>query len=421
MEDPVVFRGRAWRMCRNWAVLAASCSTGLLGVAALAATDVLGRGPLAAFVGVVGVVALFASPFLVAYTWFASPRPVLREGDVVTGPEGVELAGRRLLARRAIRAGFTIPHERGVRVQLERRLFRPVELVVPTPGEARDLLRSLGLDASQTAASVPLRSLAALDWRRFIPGFSLAFLVFGSVFAAMLTGSGAAAGAVSLLALAIFVVGVAMLWMKGRATVASDGVLVSFLWQRRFHPYASIARVVPTYLGYKTVALVLKNGETEHLPIPRAWSHEQEMTDAQRLASRIQAAMAEHRAAPGEADLAALARRDRPVREWVVHLLGVGVGSNADHRRAPVPVDRLWRIVESPTEQAEARAAAAVALGGASDERTRLRLRSIASNTAAPRLRIALEAAARAAEDDRSAEAEEEIAAALEVLSSRRD
>lgn len=411
MDDPVIFRARARLLRRNWALLAASSGVGIAGVLSVALSGRLGDTP-DAILGVLGVMAIFSSPFVVAYTWFANPRPVLRSGDVIAGPPGVAFRGHLMLPRRVIRAGFTIPQERGVVVQLERRFFRPVELLLPSADEARALLRSLGLDASQTAVSVPLRSLATLDWRRFVPGLSLAFLVGGSVFGQALTGSGAVVLAVVLASLLAFVAGLVMLTLKGRATVAADGVLVSFLWQRRFHPYTGIARVTPTYLGYKTVALVMKDGRSVHLPIPRYWSHAQEVADAERLAARIQAAMEEHRAAPGEADLQALARRARPVKEWLVHLLGVGAGANADHRRAPVPADRLWRIVESPTEDAEARAAAAVALSTSKDDPTRRRLRAVASNTAAPRLRVALEAAARAAETE--AAAEEEIAAALE-------
>lgn len=414
MNDPVVFRGRARLLRRNWALLAASVGAGAAGVLALMAADTY-HGLLVPFLGVLGVIAMFASPFVSAYVWFASPHPRLREGDLVTGPDGVEHAGRRVVARRSIRAGFTVPRgSTGVLVQLERRFRRPIELLVPSAEDARDVLKSLGLDASQTAASVPLRSLATLDWRRYLPGLSLLAFLGGSLLVVLLFKSPLLMTVVAASSLLSFVAGIVMLSLKGRATVAADGVLVTFLWERRFYPYASIARVVPTFLGYKTVALVMKNGRSVHLPIPRQWSHEQEITAAERLTSRIRSAMAEHRAAPGEADLAALARRDRPARAWVVHLLGIGAGANADHRRAPVPADRLWRIVESPTEGAEARAAAAVALGASRDERTRDRIRAIAGNTALPALRIALEAAAGASDDEQAAE--EEIAAALELL-----
>lgn len=418
MDDSIVFRGKAWLLRRNWAVLAASFGVGVAGLLSLALADRLGGAP-AAVLAVLGMVSVFASPFVVAYAWFANPRPVRLASDVTAGPPGVSIRGRLWLQRGSIRAGFTIPHERGVLVQLERRFRRPVELLFTSADDARALLKSLGLDASQTVVSVPLRSLAAIDWRRYVPGLSIAGLAPGAVITRAFTGSSDAALAVMLLAALSFVIGVLLLAIKGRATIGTDGVLVSFLWERRFHRYADIARVTPTYLGYKTVALVMKSGRSVHLPIPRSWSHAQEQSDAQRLADRIQTAMAEHRDAPGEADLQALARRGRSVKEWVVHLLGVGSGSNADHRRAPVPADRLWRIVESPTEDAEARAAAAVALSSAKDDRTRRRLRAAAGNTAAPRLRVALEAAAKAAEDDATAEAE--MAAALESIAARRD
>jgi hypothetical protein len=415
MDEPFLFRGQVRLLTRNWKVFLASFGAGLAGMGAFA---LAGRtsGTIGAFLGVFGILAIFASPFVVAYTWFASPRPVLRPGDVIAGPPGVAFRGRLILPRRSIRAGFTIPHEQGVLVQLERRFFRPVELLLPSAGEARALLKSLGLDASQTAVSVPLRSLAAIDWRRFIPGFSLVMLVVGTALTQALTGSGAASLVIAALSVLSLFTGSTLQSLKARALVAADGVLVSFLWERRFYPYADIARVVPTQLGYKTVALVMKDGRSVHLPIPRYWSHAQEIADAQRLAARIQTAMSDHRAAPGEADLQALARRGRPVKDWIVHLLGVGAGANADHRRAPMPPERLWRIVESPTEDPEARAAAAVALSGAKDDPTRKRLRAVASNTAAPRLRIALEAAAKAAEEE--AEAEAEVAAALDAVGS---
>lgn len=418
METPVGYRGKAFLLRRNWFLLLASAGIGLAGAAALTGVARLGlEGAPAALLAVLGVMAVFASPFVVAYTWVSNPSPVLREGDVFASSRGVAFRGRFLVLRPKVRAGFTLPHEHGVLVQLERPFFRPIELLLPSADEARALLKSLGLDASQTAASVPLRSLAALDWRRFVPGLSLAVLVVGSALAGAMFGS-IAALVIAVLAALSFLTAAVMLIVKGRATVAADGVLVSFLWERYFYPYTSIARVTPTFLGYKTVALVMKDGRSVHLPIPRYWSHAQETADAQRLTARIQTAMAEHRAAPGESDLQALARRDRPVKEWIVHLLGVGAGANADHRRAPVPADRLWRIVESPTEAAEARAAAAVALSSTKDERTRRRLHAIASNTAAPKLRVALEVAARAAEDE--AAAEEEIAAALEGVAAGR-
>src|SRR5689334_14025744 len=200
MDDPLIFRGKAWLLRRNWAVLLGSCSAGILGAATILIAGGL-HGALAAIAGVIAIMAICVAPFVIAYTWFANPRPVRRAGDVLAGPPGVSFRGRLLLPRESIRAGFTIPHEHGVIVQLERRFFRPIELLFPTAEAARAMLRSLGLDASQTAVSVPLRSLAAIDWRRFIPGLSLGGLGVGWMFAFVVTNSPAVAIVVGLLAL----------------------------------------------------------------------------------------------------------------------------------------------------------------------------------------------------------------------------
>jgi hypothetical protein len=68
-------------------------------------------------------------------------------------------------------------------------------------------------------------------------------------------------------------------------------------------------------------------------------------------------------------------------------------------RTAPLPRERLFRIVESPSASGLDRAAAAVALGKEADEETRGRLRGAAEACAAPKLRIALEAAAGSSSD----------------------
>ena len=94
-----------------------------------------------------------------------------------------------------------------------------------------------------------------------------------------------------------------------------------------------------------------------------------------------------------------LHRGGRGLRGWIAELRALGMGVNAAHRTAPVPADRFWRIVESPGTPPTIRAAAAVALGPRLDARDRDRLRLAASTTVAPRLRLALEAAAGSARD----------------------
>jgi hypothetical protein len=103
-------------------------------------------------------------------------------------------------------------------------------------------------------------------------------------------------------------------------------------------------------------------------------------------------------------DASLLRRGERAVGVWVAALRSIGAGANADLRTAPMPGERLFRIVEDPASPAVDRAAAAVALGGDLDEQTRTRLRFVADATAEPRLRLAIEKAA-AGEDKAEIEA----------------
>jgi hypothetical protein len=70
-------------------------------------------------------------------------------------------------------------------------------------------------------------------------------------------------------------------------------------------------------------------------------------------------------------------------------------------RTAPIPRERLFRVVEDASLDPTSRAAAAVALGLELDDEGRARLRAAAEAMAAPKLRFAIEKAAspHAAED----------------------
>lgn len=107
-------------------------------------------------------------------------------------------------------------------------------------------------------------------------------------------------------------------------------------------------------------------------------------------------------------DPAPVRRRDRSTAAWIASLRALGEGIEAGPRTAPIPRDRLLRILEAPALPAIDRAAAAVALAVDADDGERERLR-IAAEDAEPRLRVVLEQAA--------AEADEEaLAAALEAI-----
>lgn len=418
MTEPARFHGRAQLFRRNWQLLAAAFAPAVVGVGALYGVGHLG-GWLNLLALVVGLVGLIAAPVVPLYVWFASPMPALESVKIdASDAQGLHCNGQLLLARQEMVAGFAFAHPDGTAVQLERRFRRPIELLLSREEDARALLRSLRLDASQAAVSVPLRSPAAGDWRRALGLLFPVGITLGTWSVSELGGSTTATLAFAAACVVGLLAWLVMMSVKARATVGADGVLVGFFFRKRFYAYSDIVRIDSFDQGLKSLGLVLKNGTTVRLTMPREWSSAQELTAAQRLLNRIEEAMWARHPEPVEADLEQLARKERPMREWLAHLRGVGAGAHADHRRAPVPVDRLWRIVEDATLDAAARAAAAIALGSSKGDETRARLRAVARATAAPRLRIALEVAANVAEEEgdeaESDKWEDKVATAME-------
>src|SRR5262249_28225525 len=139
------------------------------------------------------------------------------------------------------------------------------------------------------------------------------------------------------------------------------------------------------------IKLTLRSGEEVQIPVTtRSWGD----NELALIEERIREAREAYRTGGAEADAALLKRGDREVSAWVSMLRTIGAGANADMRTAPVPRERLFRIVEDPASPAIDRAAAAVALGADLDEDGRRRLADAAHATAAPKLRVAIEKAA---------------------------
>jgi hypothetical protein len=132
--------------------------------------------------------------------------------------------------------------------------------------------------------------------------------------------------------------------------------------------------------------------------------------------NRLSEAIAAYHESATDRGGAALRRGTRTVRQWVAALRAIGSGANADMRTAPLPRERLLRIVEDPASPEEERAAAAVALATEQDDDGHARMRIVAMHVAAPRLRVAIEAAAKA--DD--AELEAALAQVVDEGESRR-
>jgi hypothetical protein len=140
------------------------------------------------------------------------------------------------------------------------------------------------------------------------------------------------------------------------------------------------------------IELVLRSGATVRIPVSSQQTLQQSNRDL--IRERIREAMESHRLGDAAAETALLARQARSVSDWVQSLRAIGSGAHVDHRTAPVAPERLFRIVEDPSLTASARAGAAVALGASLDASGKVRLKDAAGATAAPKLRIAIEAAA---------------------------
>ena len=319
------------------------------------------------------------------------------EGEIEAREEGVFAGGRLLMARDQIRAGFVVPDSpRTPRVRLQRKLGLPVEIRVSDEAEGRALLRALGLDATQRSAtfSTPSRALTDQTLSIFLGlGFAGLYMALG-VFGHTLTGRGTHLQIPILIAYLGF-----MFLTRTQVTVGADGVLRSWLGKKEFWSYGDIASVT-RFLDasmwrkhkWQGVELELRSGERVRLPITSKNGLKQGQIDL--VIERIREAMESHRQGEPAADTALLARHARPVADWIQSLRAIGSGAHVDHRTAPVGPERLFRIVEDPSLPPSARAGAAVALGASLDEGGKARLKGVAEAIAAPKLRIAIEAAA---------------------------
>lgn len=109
----------------------------------------------------------------------------------------------------------------------------------------------------------------------------------------------------------------------------------------------------------------------------------------------------------GMGTLVSSGSRSGTPKERIRALRALGQEGKQGYRAAPVPTEQLWRVFECAANDAETRAAAAIALRERLDASSVRRLRIVAAATAEPKLRIAIESAAR----DDDAALEEALAA----------
>ncbi len=301
---------------------------------------------------------------------------------VSAGPEGLSINGRLRVPASALRAGFVVPDEsRGPAVLLEGKRWWPMMIRMSSARDARQLLRSLGLDASQKTVTLRV------------------------------------------------VCGRLMIGIDGIACSGSDGkdFFLSFAEVQEVSTYhtTGMTRSISGG-GYKGggssyitlpdewgVDIALHDGRSVRVPVTNAKSNPVHEIIEERIRECLVLSRKSH--VPADAPFA-LRRRGRPVEVWLKALRALGSGANADHRTAPVPPETLWEIVESASSTPDDRIAAAVSLGASGGELARDRLRIAAETTSAPRMRVALAAAA-----DRDEEALIESLAAIESVAQRNE
>lgn len=397
----------------------------LVGLVVVGVVTALAKGPVgkdgAAFLRLMTYL-VFGGLFGAYWSARVVRRPTARRGELVIGPEAIELAGAELVRRRDVRAAVVLPEPDGATVRLERGFVAgPLDLRVDSVATGRAIVRALALDASRAATDVTILSVSTAQAdarRRGVVAASIAAvaLLVGTL-AAIKAHLGALAGVGGLGLLVSYAFILALRFRSGRATVGADGVALRALFTRTFVPIKEIEGAEVRTDHQRTVVRIHRRGAAPlDVVVGVRGSPTLGARPAELLAERIEEAVAAR--GVGGAAVAIddpeglLARGDRPVEAWIAELRALR--DRVPTFRAPGLFERLWDVLEDVRATPTQRAAAAVALAPHVDAAGKERLRVAAQAAAAPKLRVALEAAA--AEDDARladalAEAEAELRA----------
>jgi len=237
-------------------------------------------------------------------------------------------------------------------------------------------------------------------------------LAFGAQRVGLPPGLGSVVGIISVV-LSTAAAGWVTLRLYGwSVVVGADGVLVGSRVSSRLIRYEQIVVVVHTpgrvlleLAGGEVVKLVTwdrsgQRGSTDESPAGLDRVGEVlARTIERRRESRAERG---HSAGVHEA---AVARGGRSALAWLEALRRLAAGTADAYRAVIVDREQLWALLNDPSARPAARAAAAVALGSAEENRTRERLRIAAAAMADPETRGALYRIAEATDDAALAEA----------------
>jgi hypothetical protein len=289
-------------------------------------------------------------------------------------------------------------------VRVQRKLTVPIDVELASDTDADDLLQALAKDSQRATASFVatrggmksrLRTFVAVIFLPFVATLAMPFLFSmgpGSLVARnalMIGASFMVMGAVASLALAF-----AQLRRVTRLVVGADGVLARGTFRRNvFYPYREMIEVKR---DDSDVVITLASTTNEVVRYGLGGARKvygaESAVALEACFARIVEARARHLAGESASDLASvLSRGSRDVLTWRRSLEGL-LGDSATYRTPALPPDRLWRVLEDPTQHEAARAGAAVALRGTLDDASRGRLRVATAACASSELRGAFEA-----------------------------
>ncbi len=360
---------------------------------------VFGTTPIGPILQLVGSLAFVA---FVLNAW-----PVRRTGKLRANRRGVSVDGKLLARRDDIASAYVLGGAKPT-ARIVKKRFRgaPLDVEVATDADARAVVDALGLGV---ASSTAVFDVALGGGRGIVLGAVLGGIAAVLVGVALFSATGDFGAAFPLITIAFIVAGIQL--SQAKVHVGTDGLLVTRVGRKTFVPFSEIERI--DVEGGVLLQIVRHGGRPLRVGFSGNSPASREAGGA--LLRRIEDARATFdRGEPGARVAAQLERGRRSTRDWVTGLRRLVEAGQ--YREAAALPDRLYRIVEDPSQPEAARAGAAVALGPVLDARGRARLRVAAKASASPRLRIALECAS---EKDAEVDALEEALASIEPEAER--
>lgn len=339
----------------------------------------------------------------IAMSRFARVRPVLAGGLLSVRGGYVTVGARAILARDRITSGVVMPGNEGTFVRLEQRAGTSIDLKVDDVEKGREALTALGLDPAHAVARFHVLATSQLAWKRraWWALASVLPILLGIPIAMMLHNPALIALAAPLVvAMALSTI------VPARVTVGSDGISARRFGREEFIPLERVVDAIavdgdPVFNATTAVVQLLdENGavvrelvvdQKKEGPFTEA-IHAAVDARARALAERIREVIALRRRAGDAFDRRTLARGDRETSAWVSELRTLLRRARGFRDAEPPTPEALLAIVEDASAQPIDRVAAAIALAPSGPDH-RQRVRIAADATAAPALRIALEAA----------------------------